>query len=180
MNAPSIAVEAFDLMRKHLAAAVVDVFRRYDMDVRLTASGTSGPARAPTPSSIAAIIGYAGDTVRGAMVMVADEPAIQSWLRAMGEAEADLCDTIAEYSNMLLADLRRRLVVEGLSLLASTPTTATGFRLSAAEGLSDWLAFEGRDWRLDVRLNAAFDDGFKMKVERDRLPPAQPGEQILF
>lgn len=172
---------AFSLMVGHLAAATLDVFAAYDfellprtvLDDAFEERGTVGMA----------VIGYAGRGVRGALVMMAAEPAVQAWMAAAGVPDGDVADTLGEFSNMLLGRLKERLLPLGISIIATTPTAVvgSGLRFSEAPGPSSWSTFDGPDWSLRLRLDATFDSNFKPIAES--IPPAwcaRAGEAIDF
>jgi CheY-specific phosphatase CheX len=182
MSGSPIAIEAFATMERHVAEVAVELFQAYGIAVRH--SGPSAETGAvPLEASVAAIIGYAGEKVRGALILVASRPAIESWLLGLGPGvNGDVCDTLGEFSNMLLGRLKGRLSPEGFPILLSTPTTAfgSGFTLARPAGPSRWLAFDGPGWRLGVRIDATFDDGFALQVREDRGPAAEAGDIMLF
>jgi CheY-specific phosphatase CheX len=177
------AVEAFATMERQLTEAAVDLFASYGMVVRRLPTTAEG-APMPTDESVMAVIGYAGEKVRGALVLTTRRPAIETWLAALGEADenADVCDALGEFSNMLLGRLKGRLLPEGFPILLSTPTTASGggLRLSNPVRPSAWLAFEGPNWRLDVRLDATFEEGFVLQPSDGRQAAADAGDMLLF
>jgi CheY-specific phosphatase CheX len=178
------AVDAFATMDRHLAEAAVELFASYGMVVRRLPT-IAEVAPGTTDESVMAVIGYAGDKVRGALVLTTRRPAIETWLAALGEAveNADVCDALGEFSNMLLGRLKGRLLPEGFPILLSTPTTALGggLRLSNPVRPSVWLAFEGPpSWRLDVRLDATFEEGFALQPSDGRQGGAEAGDMLLF
>lgn len=172
---------AFNQMVDHLAGAVVDVFAAYDfkLEPRATVDGAVEERGAVGM----AVIGYAGRGVRGALVMMAAEPAVQAWMAAAGVPDGDVADTLGEFSNMLLGRLKERLLPLGISIIATTPTAAvgSGLRFSEAPGPSSWSMFDGPDWSVRLRLDANFDSNFKPIAES--IPPAwcaKAGEAIDF
>ncbi len=171
---------AFDLMANHLSEAALEVFAAYDVAIRRCA--TMPPAMIGVERSAVAVIGYAGEGVRGALVLVAAESAIRAWMAAVGVPEGDIADTIGEFSNMLLGRLKGRLGDQGMTIHAATPTTAMGseLRLSTPPGLSACSTFDGPGWKVSARLDANFDPGFELPVFCRVSRPAQAGDGILF
>ena len=115
--------------------------------------------------------------------MMAAERAVQEWMAAAGVPDGDIADTLGEFSNMLLGRLKERLLPLGISIIATTPTAAvgSGLRFSEAPGPSSWSTFDGPDWKLRLRLDAAFDSDFRPVAES--IPPAwcaKAGEAIDF
>ncbi|HZU83917.1 MAG TPA: chemotaxis protein CheX [Polyangiaceae bacterium] len=178
-----IAIEAFTTMERHLSEATIDMFGSYGMAVRRSPPPADG-APSFDEHSLMAVIGYAGEKVRGALVMVTSSAAIRSWLAALGglDENTDLYDTLGEFSNMLLGRLKSRLLPEGFPILLSTPTTASGGALHVSKPLwpSTLLAFDGPGWRLDVRVDATFEDGFELQAREAREVPAAAGDMMLF
>ena len=178
-----IAIGAFETMDRHLTAAAVELFASYGVSVqRLSDTGERAPMS--DKQTVMAMIGFAGDKIRGALVLTASRSAVENWLAVLGEAEgsADVCDALGEFSNMLLGRLKARLLPEGFPILLSTPTSASGggLRLATPAGPSAWLAFEGPTWRFDVRIDATFEEGFALQASEDREAPAEAGEMLLF
>jgi CheY-specific phosphatase CheX len=175
--------DPFALMDRQLAAATADLFGSYGLTVQRLPDHARG-GLSSIEQSIVAIIGYAGEKVRGALVLVAARSTVERWLVAMGEntATTDVFDTVGEFSNMLLGRLKARLSPQGFPILLSTPTTASGsgLRLSNPPGPSSWLAFEGADWRLDVRMDATFDAGFVLQESADRSAAVDAGDMLLL
>jgi CheY-specific phosphatase CheX len=183
MSASPIAIEAFAVMERHLAEATVELFGAYGIGVRHSRSSTED-APSSIDASVAAIIGYAGESVRGALVMVTSKPVVESWLLALGGPgiTGDVCDTLGEFSNMLLGRLKARLSPVGFPILLSTPIAAfgTGFRMARASGPSTWLTFDGPGWSLNVRIDATFDEGFVLRPLEDRGTAVEAGDLMMF
>lgn len=183
MCSTPIATEAFATMERHLVDATIELFGAYGIALRHSGSSSMSPS-IPAEGSVLAIIGYAGVKVRGALIMVASQPAVESWLVALGEPDTngDVCDTLGEFSNMLLGRLKACLLPEGLPILLSTPTTASGIGLSLARAVtpSTWLTFDGPGWMLNVRIDGTFEDGFALQEQEDREDPAHAGDMMLF
>jgi CheY-specific phosphatase CheX len=183
MGARKTAEQAFATMEGHLADAGVEMFHAYGIAVRFSGSRRE-PVATPVGASCAAIIGYAGDKVRGALVMIAEKTAVQSWLSKLegADPEGNQCDALGEFSNMLLGRLKARLLPEGFPILLSTPTTAfgAGFTLAPSVGPSAWLSFEGPGWEFHVRIDATFDEGFALQAVADREAAVEAGEMMLF
>jgi CheY-specific phosphatase CheX len=167
-------------MAEHLSHAARELFAGYDVAVE-----PSKAAAAPTTGSEqsgVAVIGYAGEAVRGALILMASESTVRSWMETVGVEDGEILDTLGEFSNMLLGRLKGRLLREGMSILAATPTTAmgAGLRLSAPPAQSGWCAFDGPGWQVKVRLDATFDPGFELPVRREVQGHAEAGDAILF
>jgi CheY-specific phosphatase CheX len=181
MKGNETTAETLGLMERHLVAATTALFDAYG--IALTRSTHKGSdAQSAMEASVAATIGYTGDKVRGALVMLSSADAIRQWQLAIGglDASVDLCDTLCEFSNMLLGRLKGHLLTEGMPILMSTPnaTFGRGLSLGSWEGASARLAFDGPAWSLQVRLDAAFEQGFARTTVGEA--PATAGDLILF
>lgn len=177
-----VAEHAFALLHQHLTAATCDLFRSYGIPLRHTDSGEA-PA-VIEEQSVMAVIGFAGEQARGALMLVSSRPAVDSWMRASGDPceGVDACDTLGEFSNMLLGRLKGRLLPEGFPILLATPTTASGssLRLPPPPCRSVLLGFDGPAWRLTVRVDATFDEGFTLQADELRSRAADAGEMMFF
>jgi CheY-specific phosphatase CheX len=177
---------AFSAMVRHLGDAAVDLFASYGMRIVPTGARTDGELGVDLPGASGAVlgvIGYVGDKVRGALLLVTSQAAVESWHRVMdGLESADACDTLGEFSNMLLGHLKGRLLPEGFPILLSTPTTASAgtLRIPRASPTAIVTSFDGPGWRLDVRLDATFDEGFALQEPRNPAAPLRAGEVTLF
>jgi len=170
---------AFELMNNHLALAVRELFDAYGfaVDPSPLVEATSEPEKEGM-----AVIGYAGNGLRGAVILIATEPTVCAWMTAADLSDGEVADTLGEFSNMLLGRLKAKLLGEGIVIFATTPTTATGvgLRLSNPPGQCAWCTFDGPDWRVTVRLDAKFDRGFEPDLSRKAAPPALAGGFIEF
>jgi CheY-specific phosphatase CheX len=180
MSHHSSSNPAFGLMADHLSHAVTELFAGYGLAVERALSADTGAAK--NEQSVVAVIGYTGDTVRGAVVLAAPEWAVREWLQAVGVADGEVLDTVGEFSNMLLGRLKAKLLREGVTVLAATPTTGVGnqIRISAGPGRSQWSAFDGPGWQVTLRLDAAFEPGFELPAPGSAQEPAEAGEAFLF
>lgn len=182
MCAASVADDAFTMMEDSLVKCTVELFAGYGLQVEPRPS--AGEIADAEGKFVVSVIGFAGDGMRGALVLVATPATVMEWLRAIdGEGTSgDLCDTIGEFSNMLLGRLKAKLLREGLPILLSTPTTAIGLNLglAASGATSKWFEFAAADWRTAVRLHATFDEHFALRSEVSTAEPAEAGEMMMF
>jgi hypothetical protein len=165
-------------MVDHLNEATRGLFEGYGFAV----APASREVAAATESEGMAVIGYAGEGVRGALVVITTEAAVGAWMNAAGVPDGEVEDTLGEFSNMLLGRLKCELMPFGISILATTPTvaTGTGLRLSKPPGPSKWCAFDGPGWSLRVRLDASFDPGFEPRARPLPLRAPRAGDAIDF
>jgi CheY-specific phosphatase CheX len=168
-------------MVTHLEDVSVELFADYGIPTEL-GEDTSPPAFDSGDGSTLAVIGFVGQGLRGALLLVALDSAIAAWLETMGQAEGDAADVLGEFSNMLLGRLKTRLLPEGIALSVSTPTTASGnkLRVSGPSAHAHWLSLEGRNWNARVRLETTFDPDFTHQVTDNHDAPAEAGAAIFF
>jgi CheY-specific phosphatase CheX len=167
----------FEVMDQHLKDVTSELFAAYHVPIEPCPALADGLA--PETYCMASI-GYAGNGVRGALILAATRAAAEAWTNAAGGLESDLVDTVGEFSNMLLGRLKGRLLREGISITLATPMTivGAGLRLSMPPGKSSWHFFEGPGWHLGTRLEAAFEPSFQR--EQTGAKPAEAGDAILF
>jgi CheY-specific phosphatase CheX len=177
--------KAFAAVQKYLVSATRDLFEGYGMPVTHSLGGsvdTSGP-------SVMAVIGYAADGMRGALVLLTARAIVDKLrpeeLRAVRVPEDTvLRDVLGEFSNMLLGRLKTQLSARGVVPLVTTPTTivGTGLELPAPKsGLSAWHRFSSQYGELFVRLDATFDPSFVLMPEqRPSAPPPREGVMVEF
>jgi CheY-specific phosphatase CheX len=170
---------AFATMANHLVGAVHELFDAYGSAVVLSPSVETSTAG---EQDAMAVIGYAGKGLRGALILLATEATVCAWMTAAGLPDGDVADTLGEFSNMLLGRLKARILREGISIIATTPTSMTGagLRLSDPSGRCAWSAFDGPGWHLNVRLDAEFELGFEPDLCRRVSHPAQAGDFLEF
>ena len=178
MNNQSASSPAFRAMSEHLSKAVTELFAGYGLAVGRAASTNTVSSK--DEQSVVAVINYAGDAVSGAVTLVAPEWAVREWLEAIGVADCDVLDTVGEFSNMLLGRLKAKLLREGVTVMAATPTTTPRNQIQLSTGPARWAAFDGPGWQVTLRLDAAFEPGFELQAAGEAQEPAEAGEAILF
>jgi len=163
--------ELFAVVDDTLVSAALELFPAYEIEVAHLADEIEVPPSGAT-HIYAAVIGYAGECVRGALVLMAPMDVIRSWRPdEVDMTEAILDDTIGEFSNMLLGSVKNRLLARGAVLLLATPTIASGINFclpAPSGGACRWQCFETVKGRFYARVDASFDAGFTFQPE----PPA--------
>ena len=177
----SVQNRVFELMVSHLEQVAVELFDAYGIPAEAGAASEVVFEPAGAASNLA-VMGFVGEGIRGALIMIALDSAVVAWLKAMGETSGDPADVLGEFANMLLGRLKTRLIPEGLPLQVSTPTTASGngLRLSTPPASSRWIGVRGKDWDVKVRLDTTFDSHFQLQDVRAAEAPAEAGEAIFF
>jgi CheY-specific phosphatase CheX len=168
----------------HLTEATTELFDAYgipveriDTDVKpVTYNGIT----------VTSTVGFAGENLRGALVISTSLAAVQRWQIHLGGGESSsetASDIIGEFSNMLLGRLKYSLLLRGVTILLATPTTAMGehMTLPPPPGCpSQWLRFDGEAGRVDVRLDISFAADFAFALEAPREAPAGAGDMMMF
>lgn len=132
-----------------------------------------------------AVVGYAGDTMRGCLVLLTTSEAAARWADAAGAAACydAVADTMGEFSNMVLGKIKCSLLLRGVTIMLATPTTATGLGIhfpAQANGASTWVRFEAPTGPFYVRFDAVFDKGLELSAVAPATPPAASGEELIF
>jgi CheY-specific phosphatase CheX len=184
-------VEGFATVRRaleeSLAVVTRDLFAAYDiaLDHRPEASSHESPSVRGELVGVS-VIGFAGEKVRGALVLLAPVAAVRTWQHLSEDAPEEVVrDTIGEFSNMLLGRLKNRLLSRGVVLLLATPTSAFGRELSMSSPPADqarWQLFEGDGGPVYARISASFEPGFVLGEAPDGVEAvsANEGEMMLF
>jgi CheY-specific phosphatase CheX len=149
-----------------------------ELGVEASASGTCTPPQF-AGGAVAALIGYAGETLRGSLTIVMSETAAalaraHTLTQAPGlEASRDF---VGELSNLLLGRLKLRLLERDVVILLATPKTAAGGDLRV-EGFcqdgSAWLA-------INSAIDALIDPQLVIGEADAARTPYQEGEMMLF
>jgi CheY-specific phosphatase CheX len=171
---------AFGLIRRHLTTAVIAVFGDYEIDAQSCEIHESSSSN---EDIVMAIIGFAGEHMRGSLVITAKASSVEAWRGPFGniEASADVRDILGELTNMVLGRLKGKLLAEGLPILMSTPTTARGpaVMLARSGRPEEQLTFAGEGWSISARVDAAFDEAFGLQEEPTAIA-AEAGDVMLF
>ena len=139
----SPADTAFELMVKHLAHSAVELYAAYGLAIELPSCRSASPAVLGVTGL--AVVGYLGQGIRGSLTLFARNRRFGRGWNAAGVADGDPTDALGEFSNMLLCRLKGRLLLEGLSILSTPPTTISGagLRLSVPPLRSASCVFDG-------------------------------------
>jgi CheY-specific phosphatase CheX len=176
---------AFAEVQKYLVRGASELFEKYGLPVSHSFGGTvntSGP-------SVMAVIGYAAESVRGALLLLTSRALVDKLrpeeLRKVRVPEdVVLRDVLGEFSNMLLGRIKSQLSTRGLAPLLTTPTTIIGEGLelpAPTSGLSAWHRFSSQEGELFIRLDATFDAEFALSAETPAsTPPPREGVMVEF
>jgi CheY-specific phosphatase CheX len=185
MAAPTLSESAqtFAQIQEYLVRGTVDLFDAYGIGVE-HASGGSAEIKG---ASVMAITGYAGDSVRGALLILASYDVVSAIepqeVRGGGvPVEASLRDVLGEFSNMLLGRVKNQLCLRSVAPLLTTPTTVFGQDLqlpAPRSGMSAWHTFTCAAGAIFVRFDATFEPDFALDPNR-KPPLVLEGEMVLF
>ncbi len=144
-------------------ASAREVFASYAFPT--AARGTVDPGVADR--SYSASIGYAGPSVRGAIVIVA--PAL-AWAFVLHEAfdldvaarpaDAALADVAAEVVNLVAGQTKRHLAARGLDIAVALPTATSGVDLRDGPPSTRWIEIAVGPTSIRVGGVAAVDPAF--------------------
>jgi CheY-specific phosphatase CheX len=156
-----------------------------EMGVEAKASGACSPPQF-AGGAVAALIGYAGETLRGSLTIVLSETAAalaraHTVTQAPGlEASRDF---VGELSNLLLGRLKLRLLERDVVILLATPKTAAGGDLRV-EGFSKdgsaWIAIATAVGPVFIAIDADIDPSLVIGDADAERTPYHEGEMMLF
>jgi hypothetical protein len=136
--------------------------------------------------AVAALIGYAGETMRGSLTVVMSETAAalaRAHTLSAGPGLEASRDFVGELSNLLLGRLKLRLLERDVMILLATPKTAAGGDLRV-DGLtqdgSGWFAIDSKVGPMFFAFDAVIDAGFSMSEPDVERTPYHEGEMMLF
>ncbi len=185
MKPPNLSESAqtFAQIQQYLVTGTVDMFAASGISVEHESGGSAEVKGA----SVMAVTGYAGDHVRGALLILASSEVVSALepqeVRASGAPlEASLRDVLGEFSNMLLGRVKNQLCLRAVAPLLTTPTTVIGNDLQLPvprSGMSAWHTFTCHAGSIFVRFDATFDPDFALDPDR-KAPMVLEGEMVLF
>ncbi len=173
-------------VEEHLIEATPELFDAYGICLRPFVA--EDPTRLNHGMMVSSTIGFAGDELWGALVISTSLDFVRrlQLQLAMGSLEPSIeaaCDTLGEFSNMLLGRLKHSLLLRGATILLATPTTAVGERMTLPRPAgcpSRWLRFDGELGRLDVRLDALFSPAFGFATASSGDAHLSAGDTLMF
>jgi CheY-specific phosphatase CheX len=179
--------QPFSVVQQHLVKATIDLFTDYSVPFEHVSREPAFVPREDQELVVMAVLGFAGETMRGAVVLLASRGDVPRWQPDFLGNDASLDaihDTVGEFANMLVGRLKGSLLELGVSFLLAIPTTAsgTGIRIPTPHGgtSSAWHRFEGAGGRIDVRLDVALDPAFAFRRRPSKTPPASAGDMMMF
>jgi hypothetical protein len=175
-----------EVINRHLVAAAVELFAAYGVCLTHLATGHD-LSSAGDGDCIASTVGYEGEGIRGSILLLTDVSAASALNVSLARDTSDesLCDSVAEFSNMLLGRLKRSLLAHGVALRLATPWSGVNLRQRALTLLSDastWHRFRCDAGEVLVRIDVTPDPGFAMTEGPSEGSGGGPdeGDVILF
>lgn len=174
------------LLRKHLLECARDIFAAYS--VAFGEELPDGTAPEDRDGRLAAVIGFTGESMRGALAFVASERLLRILYPIPNQepSEAEVADWAGEFVNQLLGRLRNRLVPRGVEIHVSMPKVMAAAHLrltgtSTAQACN--LRFHAGPDRSQVELwfDALVAPGVDLtSLVPTAAAPAREGEHLLF
>ncbi len=178
--------ETFVELRECLVAASHELFDAYGMKTQYSPGG----AIDPWSDAVMAVIGYAAEGLRGAVVLITAPHVVEQLrpevLRLGSDVGSDLAlrDVLGEFANMLIGRVKNKLLARGLAPLLATPTTFSGSEIQLPvprSGMSAWHRFSSEAGEIYVRLDATLDANFILPPRQEHVvPPLAEGEMVMF
>ncbi|MFO0652624.1 MAG: hypothetical protein U0326_40790 [Polyangiales bacterium] len=181
---PSTAIETINQLA---VEATLELFDSFALPIAHTSSWAIPDFNAADEELVIASVGYTAVGLRGSLVMAVKATEVTAWEQVLlgRSGDAVLCDTVAEFTNMLVGRLKNKLIPRGVVLSFAIPTSSIGSRLrlfGLHAAASCWLRFDGDDRAVHVRVDTTVDDGFAMTEPSasDDAAPAAEGEMLFF
>jgi CheY-specific phosphatase CheX len=175
--------ESLAILDGLMTAAAIDLFSGYGVTV--TYSGQTSATDLPGSATVAGVIGFSGEEIRGSVLLASTEAlfARATPPRARGEHGGREREWAAELTNQLLGRLKNRLYGRGVVLSASTPTALSGGALAVASAATQQVrayAFRNDDAEIWVRIDVV-DEGVDLTTTRDDgAEAAREGDILIF
>lgn len=138
----------------------------------------------------AAVIGFAGDEVRGTLGVATSQSGLLRVLRHSGAEEegqegnrSRAEDSLAELSNLLLGAVKRAWLRRGVHITVSTPLVIRGLAIEVCGGEhNNWFACESNsgDNCLTAWMDVSCDDDCEVPDEDSESDQLSEGEALLF
>jgi hypothetical protein len=184
MNSMSDANEP--LLRNHLLECARDIFAAYS--VTIAGELPEGTEIESREGKLAAVIGFTGESMRGALAFVASERLLRVLypIPSQEPSEEEVADWSGEFVNQLLGRLRNRLLPRGVEIHVSMPKVmaASHLRLTGTATVQACnLRFSAGPDHSQVELwfDALIAPGVDLASIAPSAPtPAKEGEHLLF
>jgi CheY-specific phosphatase CheX len=173
---------AFGVMQDYLITCTHELFESYGVAVTHLQDGSA--VDLGEHPCVAAVLGYGGENLKGALVMVASQDVAASFMGEGASGElAGLQDVMGEFTNMLLGRVKNQFLRHSLVIWIATPTTLAGQNISMPppkSGTSSWHAFVAERGRFYVRFDATFEKHFQLGELQPEPQVAAEGDLMMF
>jgi len=173
---------SFDTLDKVICESLIGLFAGNGVVLDATAQNAEA-----LDYTLAASIGFAGESIRGMLVLTADRPLVSASLppevQSRVPTDASLCDWIGELANQLLGRIKNRLLRYGVDFEMSIPSVVQGRNLKRAlpdGSLSRKMAFTHASGTVSLCFEARAENLAKMLAETPALESLTEGEVMLF
>lgn len=173
--------ESHAILTELMKEVTIDLFAGYG--VPLTYAGPTDPTALPRAATVAGIIGFGGDDVRGTLLLASTEPLFAAATPANARGVGLVREWAAELTNQLLGRLKNQLYKYGTDFNVSTPTALSGDKLAVAAPASQKAcAFSFLENETQVWICLDFvEDGLDLtKLRDDGAEAAREGDLVLF
>lgn len=174
------------ILRKHMLECARDIFGAYSAP--FGEEVPEGATQESREGKLAAVIGFTGESMRGALAFVASEDLLRELYPIPNQvpSEAEVADWAGEFVNQLLGRLRNRLLPRGVEIHVSMPKVMAAAQLrltGTATAQACNLRFCAGPARSQVEL--WFDALIAPGVDLTSIAPSAPepireGEHLLF
>jgi CheY-specific phosphatase CheX len=169
-----------DLIDEMVTASTLELFASMGIDLE-------SAAEVDRPGEFVAVIGFSGESVRGAVGLALRGDLVANALRRSGADAAvrGACDDfVAELANQLLGRVKNKMLRYGTELALALPMVLRGIelRLVGAGGENVWAyCFSSTDGGVSVWFDARFDQSFQLELQDNpELEGAPEGEMMMF
>ena len=130
--------------------------------------------------SYCGVVGFAGDTIRGSIVLAGGAPTLNR-TNPLGPS-AGLRDWVGELTNQLVGRFKSQLLRREVIVYITTPIVLRGQQLVLEPriGVTQSVGFSSPDGAVRVWLDAELDPGFVLGEELVEPECLSEGESILF
>ncbi len=174
------------ILRKHLLECARDIFAAYS--VSFGEELPEGTAPESREGKLAAVIGFTGESMRGALAFVASEKLLRVLYPIPNQqpSEAEVADWAGEFVNQLLGRLRNRLLPRGVEIHVSMPKVMAAAHLrltgTATVQACNLRFFAGPERsQVEIWFDALIAPGVDLASIAPSAPePVKEGEHLLF
>jgi len=166
------------IIQQAATACAQELFAHYGVDL------TPLDGEVSTADPCIAVIGYAGDDMRGALAISASQATIRaSNVISANPTPAQDRDWTGELSNQLLGRVQNRLLQHGAHIRMGTPLVLTGtsFQIHSPKQAPNMrVAFDSKHGPIEVWFDAEFEPGFELTEAPEEEEAAEEEGAMLW